>query len=161
MTRGAGARMQQAVSGIAIRVFDSADAASCAQIFDRAWNAGHPYAPRAIDVATFEAETRDERVIVACEGEHLIGFVALYEPGRFVHHLYVDPNAQGRGIGSVLLARAVELAGGRASLKCQTRNPGALAFYDRLGWTAGETGDGQAGPWVRLHSPELAEAEAV
>ena len=45
------------------------------------------------------------------------------------------------------------LAGGRASLKCQLRNPGALAFYRRLGWRDGETGEGEAGPWVRMRFP--------
>jgi len=36
------------------------DAAACARIFDRAWHAGHPYAPREIDRAAFEAETRGD-----------------------------------------------------------------------------------------------------
>jgi GNAT superfamily N-acetyltransferase len=154
------ASVQPIVISLLIRSYDPGDAAACARVFDRAWNFGHPYAPRAIDVAIFEAETRGERVIVGCEGEHLLGFVSFHEPGRFVHHLYVDPDAQGRGIGGALLARAVALAGGRASLKCQTRNAGALAFYRRLGWTAGETGESSIGPWVRLLSPEPAAAEA-
>jgi GNAT superfamily N-acetyltransferase len=70
-----------------------------------------------------------------------------------VHHLYVDPSRQGRGIGKALLAAARALAGGQASLKCQTRNVDAIAFYRRLGWRDGETGESEFGPWMRLLSP--------
>ncbi len=100
------------------------------------------------------AETRDERLLVAEADGAVVGFVSLYAPQSFVHHLYVEPAFKGRGIGRALLARAVALAGGRASLKCQLRNADALAFYRRLGWRDDETGDGDAGPWVRMVSPQ-------
>ncbi len=140
-----------------IRDFLAGDAEACAAIFDRAWHAGHPYAPRAIDVIVLAAETEGERLFVAEVAGEIAGFVTLYEPQSFVHHLYVDPARQGRGIGTALLAHAVARAfahgAGRVSLKCQLRNTRALAFYRRLGWREGETGDGEAGPWVRMESP--------
>ena len=124
------------------------------RIFDAAWHAGHPYAPRLINSATFERETVGEHVLVAHPAGHrVVGFVSVYEPSSFIHHLYVDPTRHGLGIGRALLRKAVELAGGKASLKCQRRNPGALAFYRRLGWRPGEAGDAESGPWVRMHSP--------
>jgi ribosomal protein S18 acetylase RimI-like enzyme len=138
---------------ILVRDFADADAAACAAIFDRAWHAGHPYAPRRIDVAVFLAETRAEHVVVAETEGRIVGFAALYAPQSFVHHLYVDPASHGRGIGRALLGRAVALAGGTASLKCQLRNAAALGFYRRLGWRDAETGGGTAEPWVRLLSP--------
>jgi GNAT superfamily N-acetyltransferase len=142
------------MTGLTIRPYTPADADACARIFDRAWHAGHPYAPRVVGVAELAAETRDETILVAETAEEgVVGFVALYEPAHFVHHLYVDPALHGRGIGKALLSRAVALAGGSASLKCQTRNPQALAFYRRLGWTPGEEGGPAESPWVRLHSP--------
>jgi len=141
------------MTGIAVRDFLPTDAEACAGIFDRAWNAGHPYAPRAIDRAAFETETKDERLLVAEFLGKRAGFVSLYEPQIFVHHLYVDPTLQGRGIGRALLQRAVALVGGHASLKCQIRNADALAFYRRLGWRYGETGQGDFGPWIRMLFP--------
>jgi GNAT superfamily N-acetyltransferase len=140
----------------AIRPFAPVDADACAEIFDRAWNAGHPYAPRRIDSAAFEAETKDENLWVAERHGKVVGFVALYEPAGFVHHLYVEPSLHGRGIGSVLLARAVREAGGRARLKCQARNTASMAFYRHLGWTSGEEGETTIGRWVMMHSPDPA-----
>ena len=138
---------------VCIRPYTPADAVACVGIFDRAWHAGHPYAPRKIDVALLEAETRDETILVGESGGSIAGFVSIYLPQSFVHHLYVDPALQGRGIGTELLESVVTLAGGSASLKCQTRNESALTFYRRLGWVEVTAGTGEFGPWVALRSP--------
>ncbi len=142
-----------AMSDISIRDFVAGDTEACAGIFDRAWHAGHPYAPREIDVVAFAMETKDERVLVAEAAGKIAGFVSLYAPEAFVHHLYVEPGCQGRGIGRALLQRAVALAGGKATLKCQLRNPQTLRFYRRLGWRESETGEAEFGPWVMMMSP--------
>jgi GNAT superfamily N-acetyltransferase len=139
---------------ISIRAFAPADTERCVRLFDRAWHAGHPYAPRRVDRAAFAAETKGEEVLVAVTAEGIAGFVSLYAPGRFIHHLYVDPDLQGRGIGRALLDRAVKLAGGRASLKCQLRNARAIRFYRRLGWREADTGGDEDMPWVRMLNPE-------
>jgi GNAT superfamily N-acetyltransferase len=141
------------MTDIPIRAFVAADAEACVRIFERAWHAGHPYTPRKIDRAAFAAETKGERVFVAEAAGKVSGFVSLYEPKSFVHHLYVEPALQGYGIGKALLAHAVAHAGGSATLKCQLRNPQTLGFYRRPGWRDGETGEGDAGPWVRMISP--------
>lgn len=139
---------------LSIRPYVPADGEDCARIFDAAWHSGHPYAPRRISRATFENETFGERVLVAETGSaEVVGFVSIYEPSQFIHHLYVDPARHGSGIGRTLLERAVAIAGGKASLKCQLRNPAALAFYRHLGWHPGEDGEADTGPWVRMHSP--------
>ena len=77
---------------ISIRPYHASDIDACVRIFDSAWHSGHPYAPRRIDRATFERETVGERVLVAeIPGSGVVGFVAIYEAGHFVHHLYVQP----------------------------------------------------------------------
>ena len=136
-----------------IRPFASSDAGSCISIFDRAWHFGHPHAPRGIDAAIFGTETKDEAIFVAEIAGAIAGFVSLYEPQGFVHHLFVDPPSHGRGIGTALLAHAVALAGGRATLKCQSRNSQALAFYRRLGWIEVAAGNGEFGSWIAMRSP--------
>jgi GNAT superfamily N-acetyltransferase len=142
-------------SDASIRVYGEADGAECARIFREAWHAGHPYAPRELGMPEFRAETSGEIVLVAVTGNGAVaGFAGVYLPGSFVHHLYVDPLLHRRGIGRALLAAALSVAGGRATLKGQQRNPDALTFYRRLGWTSGETGDSAIGPWVMMHSPE-------
>ena len=140
--------------GSAIRAYTPADAEACTRIFDRAWHAGHPHAPRKIDAAEFSANTRNETILVAeMPGHGVAGFVSIYEPENFVHNLYVEPDLHGSGIGKALLARAVALAGGRASLKCQTRAARARAFYRHLGWSEVTAGIGEFGEWVTLRSP--------
>ena len=141
--------------GTSLRLFSDPDAAECARIFAQAWRAGHPYAPRQLGLSEFRGETVGEVVIVAVSSaEQILGFAGLYLSCSFVHHLYVDPDFHGCGVGRALLAATVAIAGGRATLKCQQKNPGALAFYRRLGWSDGETGDSPIGPWVMMHSPQ-------
>lgn len=138
-----------------IRPFAASDAPACTLIFDRAWHAGHPYAPRKIDAEMFAKETAEEVQFAAVDDAgRVLGFVSLYEPDSFVHHLFVDPELHGRGVGRALLAHAVAQAGGRATLKCQTRNERALGFYRGLGWTEVAAGVSDIGEWVAMRSPE-------
>ena len=142
------------MTGCPIRPFAAADAKTCADIFDRAWRVGHPFAPRRIDASVFAKETASETLFVA-EGDRneITGFVSLYGPESFIHHLYVEPRLRNRGIGSALLAHAVAAAGGSASLKCQLGNQAALGFYRHLGWTEIVAGTNEFGAWVTLRSP--------
>lgn len=140
-----------------IRAFASSDAKACAGIFDRAWRAGHPFAPRKITDAVFATETEGETLLVAEAGvNEVAGFVSFYAPQSFIHHLYVEPRLRNRGIGRALLAHAVAAAGGSASLKCQLGNQPALGFYRHLGWTEIVAGTNEFGAWVTLRSPRQA-----
>jgi ribosomal protein S18 acetylase RimI-like enzyme len=139
---------------VSVRPFGPDDLAACIRIFDRAWHHGHPWSPRTIDAGVFWHETEKEDILVAETPEGgLAGFAAVYRPARFIHHLYVDPQAHGRGIGQTLLEAGVALAGRPASLKCQTGNVAALGFYRRLGWIERDRGHSETGPWVRLEMP--------
>jgi ribosomal protein S18 acetylase RimI-like enzyme len=142
------------MTGYKIRAFVAADAKICAGIFDRAWRAGHPFAPRRITDAVFATETDGETLLVAEHAPHEVaGFVSFYAPDSFIHHLYVEPRLRNRGIGRALLAHAVTAAGGSASLKCQLGNQPALGFYRHLGWTEIVAGTNEYGAWVTLRSP--------
>ena len=46
--------------------------------------------PAALMPGDFEAETREEDLWVAQSGANIRGWVGIYLPARFIHHLYVD-----------------------------------------------------------------------
>ena len=98
--------------------------------------------------ADFLESARDEDVFVALDGTRLVGVAALYRPQDFLHSLYVTE--RGRGIGKILLHHVLAAAGGRLTLKCQTANKGAQAFYTREGFRCVETGENDGIPWMRF-----------
>jgi GNAT superfamily N-acetyltransferase len=87
------------------------------------------------------------RVVAECEvlvvrrTGRVLGFLALR--GDDVDHLYVDPAAQRRGVGSELLAGAQARRPGGLELWAFQRNAPALAFYARHGFTEIRRTDGR------------------
>lgn len=78
-------------------------------------------------------------------GEPPPGYIGFGEEvdGWSVHDLYIDPAAQGRGLGTALLRRAMEAAGDAPlRLRCFARNIAARGFYERRGFTIEDEGDG-------------------
>ena len=72
------------------------------------------------------------------EAGRILGFVAAEPETNFVEVLYVDPAAQGRGIGRALLDRCCDHlhAAGHDSATLYTREGSrAEGFYRALGWT--------------------------
>jgi GNAT superfamily N-acetyltransferase len=92
------------------------------------------------------------RVYGAMDDGTLIGFIAFRE--GWIDQLYVLPEAQGRGVGTALLAVATS-AWPDLSLWTFQRNTGARRFYERHGFIAVETTDGNSNeekePDVRYH----------
>lgn len=76
-----------------------------AALFGRA-RAGMTYLPTLHtaneDRAYFLGQLRQRKCHVAVQGEALIGF-AIFGDG-WLHHLYVDPARQSRGVGTALLS---------------------------------------------------------
>jgi GNAT superfamily N-acetyltransferase len=99
----------------------------------------------------FDRDTNGETLFVAVgEGGDLDGFVAVWEPDSFIHHLYVRPEARRQGVASALLDA---LAGHFAlpwRLKCVRLNTVALDFYSRRGWQEVGAGKGVQGHYAVL-----------
>lgn len=76
----------------------------------------------------------DEEVWLAFMGEAPVGLLSLFREESFVHCLYVDPDAQGLGIGRALVAHIRRLVGGPLTLKLDLPNRRAIAFYESTGW---------------------------
>jgi GNAT superfamily N-acetyltransferase len=91
------------------------------------------------------------QVYVFDQDGHVAGFVTVVDDE--LRAIYVDPPAQGAGVGTALLDAAVEAlrdAGHReAFLWTFEANGLARAFYERHGW---ELAPGRQG---RLHAPEV------
>jgi ribosomal protein S18 acetylase RimI-like enzyme len=71
---------------------------------------------------------------ISLRGERIVGLMAL--ESSHVHQLYVEPEDQGSGVGSALLAHAKSLRPGGLSLFTFQRNARARAFYEAHGFRA-------------------------
>ncbi len=98
----------------------------------------------------FKRNSSCETVWVCPGPAALLGFIAVYAPGRFVHHLYVAPQAQGRGVGRALVDSLAPWLPKPWYLKCVLANQAARAFYARTGWVETERAMGSQGEYVVL-----------
>ncbi len=87
------------------------------------------------DLAYFAGTIRVRCAVwVAARGGRPVALMAL--EGDHVDQLFVDPEEQGRGAGSALLAHAKRLHPGGLSLFTHVRNARARAFYEARGFRA-------------------------
>lgn len=99
----------------------------------------------------FDAETLGEKIWVALDEGRRVGFASVLESDNFLHCLFVDPDAQNRGVGSALLKHVQRQFSGTGALKCLAKNERALAFYERHGWQPQARGESEQGEYVLMH----------
>lgn len=93
-------------------------------------------------------------VLVVCDAEKVLGFMALERTSRPVkiEALFIDPAEFRKGLGTRLVRHVLELYG-PVLLDVNEQNPGALVFYASLGFR--ETGrsprDGAGKPFPLIH----------
>jgi ribosomal protein S18 acetylase RimI-like enzyme len=81
-----------------------------------------------------------EWTIVAVDAEQILGYAAVTV--CHLENLFIDPAAQGRGVGSALLAEFEARLRGAfdiATLRCLHANGDARRFYERHGYQVRET----------------------
>jgi putative acetyltransferase len=126
---------------VAIRLLRTAEGDAAAELHRRAGALIPGYDTSLHSVAEYRDFYRD-RVMVdgpvwgAFEGDVLRGHLALL-PG-WIDHLYVDPDAHGRGIGSALLRLAQQQQQQELRLYTFQSNVRARAFYERHGFVVEE-----------------------
>ncbi|MGQ8631016.1 GNAT family N-acetyltransferase [Agrobacterium sp. DKPNP3] len=99
--------------------------------------------PSTFVLEDFDTETNGEAITISADNDRLTGFISVWQPSNFIHHLHVDPRYVGRGIGRSLLSSLPGWKSVRYQLKCVSANRGALAFYLANGFV--EVGQGKAG----------------
>jgi ribosomal protein S18 acetylase RimI-like enzyme len=75
---------------------------------------------------------RAEWTLVAELEGRIVGYVAVTR--SHVENLFVDPSAQGKGVGLSLLSAAEERIFGPVTLRCLHANERARRFYERQGF---------------------------
>lgn len=127
---------------ITIREFEKADLCALRQLFLEtkkktfSWVDGNEFS-----LMDFDRETKGEYILVAFVDNRLAGFISVWLADKFIHHLYVSPDCQHKGIGSLLLHAMIDKINFPLTLKCLERNKEALLFYKKKGFI--EKGIGQ------------------
>ncbi len=98
----------------------------------------------------FAEQSRGELILVAEEQGQVVGFVSVWVPDRFIHHLYIHREHQGRGLGNMLVSAVMQRVPGMLSLKCLLANQRAMAFYLKTGWQEVSSGVGPDGAYALL-----------
>jgi len=80
----------------------------------------------------------------------ICGFISVWRPQSFIHHLYVDPRFHHQGVGTALLASLADWLPEPWTLKCAASNTAALVFYESRGWRTIDTGVSENGPYFLL-----------
>lgn len=76
---------------------------------------------------------RGDRMLVAVDDGSVVGFCLL--AGSVIDLIGVDTDAQGRGVGTALVAAVIDFLGDApVSVGTQVANQGATRFYERLGF---------------------------
>lgn len=107
---------------------------ACADLYDRVARATFTWFELGDLRPKFLEEAAEEEVYVAVDGARILGLAAFYRPDSFLHSLYVDAAAQGRGVGLALLRHIDAISPAPVSLKVQQLNHRARAFYAREGF---------------------------
>lgn len=155
--------------GVGLRPVAFDDARAVAEVHVRSRN--HAYAdivdPRTLAERTIDVQERRWAEHLAADltecwlaelGGRVCGFVSLAgsddadaTPATgMIHALYVDPPAQGAGVGTQLLDHATDRLRARghdtATLWVYAENGLARAFYERHGWAVDPAGPGNERP---------------
>lgn len=102
----------------------------------------------------FEKYTQGELVLTALIDDIPVGFISIWMPNNFIHHLYVDQKYQGQNIGTALLKAAVKKTNFPVTLKCLEANIKAVAFYKQKGFIEKEKGQSEHGTYILFELKE-------
>lgn len=100
----------------------------------------------------FDRAVIGEKILVAEQDGHLLGFASYITQESFLHNLFIDPQYQGMGAGSALLNAAENAFTHTGSLKCLVKSEKAVRFYLSRGWNIVATGESPKGEYYLFYS---------
>jgi GNAT superfamily N-acetyltransferase len=104
--------------------------------------------PATFHLHDFDTETEGEYILVAILDDITIGFISIWLPDNFIHHLYVDKKYHGKGIGTQLVKAALKKTNFPVTLKCLEKNIQAVNFYKRKGFIEKGKGESKQGTFI-------------
>lgn len=109
------------------------------QLLERMQQAFEPYTSALPDLETLRRDVEKRSVLVAREGDTLLGFLRFGREKRVstLWQILLDPIGRGRGIGSALVQDWISLErkdAARLQLWVREDNPPALRMYETLGF---------------------------
>lgn len=96
----------------------------------------------------FEKQTQGEYILTAHINHIVVGFISIWMPNNFIHHLYVDTKYQGKNIGTELLKAAIQKTVFPITLKCLVNNTKAVEFYIKKGFAEKSRGHSSNGTYI-------------
>ena len=134
-----------------IRPATAKDRAAIQRIYSRCLARARWFASRPGSKPDIARDSAGEVLHVAVgEDGRILGFVSVYERDSFIHHLFVNPEAQGHGVGTMLLRSLEPWLPFPWGLKCVAANTEAMRFYLERGWIAAGCGTGEQGDYALL-----------
>ena len=103
------------------------------------------FADAEISRKKFSHLIRGEQIYVSVIEERIVGFISIWPAEKFIHHFYVLPEHQGKGIANKLMAHLISIFDLPLSLKSLAENKKACAYYEHMGWLNEEVGGGPDG----------------
>lgn len=132
---------------IHIRKAQPADTAELAALFlESRRRAFHWHDAERYQLDDFQKQTEGEVIMVAVDDDKkVLGFISVWEPDRFIHHLFVSSDYQRSEIGTLLLRSLKSWLPQPYRLKCLVANQRACAFYLKNGWREVDRGNTEDG----------------
>jgi len=96
----------------------------------------------------FDKQTQGEYILTALIDNIPVGFISIWMPNNFIHHLYVDTIYQGKNIGTQLLQAAIQKTAFPITLKCLVSNTKATEFYLKKGFREKSKGQSSNGTYI-------------
>ena len=128
----------QMKAGLCVRPARADELDSVAQVWHASASAADDAPPQMPTVQELRARIDAElaygwELSVALVGDAVVGMLAVSKDERVLDELYIAPSMQRKGVGKLLLRRAMEEMPTGFTLRTSAINVGARAFYERMG----------------------------